>query len=319
MSYPSRLNKDKLQDKSDKQIHSFLQMFKKLHFNISFPEALAYMPKYAKMVKDLLTNKEKLFELVNTSLNESCLTVLLKKLPEKLGDTRIFLIPCEFQELESCMALADLGASINLMPLFVWKKLILSELTPTRMTLEVSYSDDSLSSRPTPSSDLVVESLSPSLTPFGDNDFLLEETDAFLSIDDSIPPGIDNGIYDSEGDILFLEELLNDDPTSDLPPPLPVFENNEIEKIKTSIDDPPNLELKDLPPHLEYVFLEGNSKLPVIIAKDLKWEEKEQLLKVLKSHKRAIAWKIFDIQGIDPNFCTHKILMEDDFKPAVQH
>ncbi|GJT53481.1 reverse transcriptase domain-containing protein [Tanacetum coccineum] len=117
---------------------------------------------------------------------------------------------------------------------------------------------------------------------------------------DSIPSGIDNGIYDSEGDILFLEELLNNDPTPNLPPPLLVFEINETKKIKTSIDDPPDLELKDLPPHLE-------------------WEEKEQLLKVLKSHKRAIAWKISDILGIDLNFYTHKILMEDDFKPAVQY
>ncbi|GJY34041.1 hypothetical protein Tco_0418510 [Tanacetum coccineum] len=98
-----------------------------------------------------------------------------------------------------------------------------------------------------------------------------------------------------------------------------MFEINETKKIKTSIDDPPDLELRDLPPHLEYTFLEGTSKFPVIIAKDLKREEKEQLLKVLKSHKRAIAWKIFDIRGIDPHFCTHKILMEDDFKPAVQH
>ncbi|GJU36524.1 reverse transcriptase domain-containing protein [Tanacetum coccineum] len=113
-------------------------MFKKLHFNISFLEALAYMPKYAKMVKDHLTNKEKLLEPVNTQLNENYVAVLLKKLPDKLGDTGRFLIPCEFQELESCMALADLGASINLVPLSVWKKLILPELTLTRMTLELA-------------------------------------------------------------------------------------------------------------------------------------------------------------------------------------
>ncbi|GKF05501.1 hypothetical protein Tco_0036169, partial [Tanacetum coccineum] len=94
-----------------------------------------------------------------------------------------------------------------------------------------------MSGSPTPSSDPVVESLSPSLTPFGDIDFLLEETDAFLSLDDSIPPDIDNGIYDSEGYILFLEELLNEDPTPNLPP-----EINETEKIKTSIENPPNLD-----------------------------------------------------------------------------
>nr|GEW76681.1 hypothetical protein [Tanacetum cinerariifolium] len=81
---------------------------------------------------------------------------------------------------------------------------------------------------------------------------------------------------------------------------------------------PPELELKDLPSHLEYAYLEGVDKLPVIIAKDLKDNEKEALLKVLKSHKRVIAWKITDIKGIDPRFCTHKILMEKDYKPAVQ-
>nr|GFC70630.1 reverse transcriptase domain-containing protein [Tanacetum cinerariifolium] len=102
----------------------------------------------------------------------------------------------------------------------------------------------------------------------------ITKTDAFLSLDDSIPPVIDNGIYDSVGDILFLKELLNDDPTPDLPPPLLVFENNETEKNKTSIDYPSDLELKDLPPYLEYVFLDETSKLPVIIVKDLKWEEK---------------------------------------------
>ncbi|GKB89660.1 reverse transcriptase domain-containing protein [Tanacetum coccineum] len=89
--------------------------------------------------------------------------------------------------------------------------------------------------------------------------------------------------------------------------------------IKSSIDDPPKLELKDLPSHLEYAFLEGTDKLPVIISKELKDEEKAALLKVLKSHKRAIAWKISDMKGIDHSFCTHKILMEDDFKPEIQH
>ncbi|GJS38379.1 DNA-directed DNA polymerase [Tanacetum coccineum] len=92
----------------------------------------------------------------------------------------------------------------------------------------------------------------------------------------------------------------------------------EVTKAKSSIEEPPELELKDLPSHLEYAYLEGTDKLPVIIAKSLKDDEKEALLKVLKSHKRAIAWKITDIKGIDPRFCTHKILMEEDYKPAVQ-
>ncbi|GJW41880.1 reverse transcriptase domain-containing protein [Tanacetum coccineum] len=260
-------------------------MFKKLQFNISFAEALAQMPKYAKMLKDLLNNKDKLLELANTPLNEHCLAVLLKTLPKKHGDPGKFLIPCDFSELEGCLALADIGANINLVTLSVWKKLMLPELIPTRMTLElanrsIAYSvgiaedvfvqvgkfmfpadfividydvdphvplilgrpflrtacalvdvygeeltlrvgDEKITFNvastskyphkhgddPTPSSDLVVTSLSPSLTPFGDSDFLLEETDAFLALDDSIPPEIDNRIYDSEGDILFLEKF----------------------------------------------------------------------------------------------------------------
>ncbi|GKB67462.1 reverse transcriptase domain-containing protein [Tanacetum coccineum] len=138
INYPSRLNKEKLQDKSDIQVHKFLQMFKKLHFNISLADALALMPKYAKMLKDLLSDKEKLLGLANTSLTKNCSMVLLKKLPEKLKDPGKFLISCDFPEFEKCMALADLGSSINLMPLYVWKKLMLHELIPTHMTLELA-------------------------------------------------------------------------------------------------------------------------------------------------------------------------------------
>ncbi|GKA82061.1 hypothetical protein Tco_0788809, partial [Tanacetum coccineum] len=92
----------------------------------------------------------------------------------------------------------------------------------------------------------------------------------------------------------------------------------EAKTVEPSINEPPEVELKELPPHLEYAFLEGDNKLPVIIAKDLKDEEKAALLKVLKSHKRAIAWKLSDIKGVSPEFCTHKILMEEDYEPSVQ-
>nr|GEW22385.1 DNA-directed DNA polymerase [Tanacetum cinerariifolium] len=120
------------------------------------------------------------------------------------------------------------------------------------------------------------------------------------------------------GDILLLEEFLNDDPSS---PPLPPQELKVVEpkNEKSSIDEPPVVELNDLPPHLEYAFLEGDDKLPVIIAKDLKDEEKTALIKVLKSHKQDLAWQLSDIKGINLKVCTHKILMEDGFKPAIQH
>nr|GFD31931.1 reverse transcriptase domain-containing protein [Tanacetum cinerariifolium] len=93
----------------------------------------------------------------------------------------------------------------------------------------------------------------------------------------------------------------------------------EAKSDKSLVDEPPEVELKDLPPHVEYAFLEGDDKLPVIIAKYLSVEEKAAFITVLMSHKQAIAWKLSDIKGIDPEFYTHKILMEEDFEPAVQH
>ncbi|GJR16968.1 reverse transcriptase domain-containing protein [Tanacetum coccineum] len=135
--YPSRMQQEKRQEKDEVQIHKFWQMFKQLHINITLADALILIPKYQKMLKSLLSNKEKLIELANTPLNENCSAVILKKLPEKLGDPGKFLIPCGFSELK-CKALADLGASINLMPLSVWKKLGLPELISTQMTLELA-------------------------------------------------------------------------------------------------------------------------------------------------------------------------------------
>nr|GEZ70736.1 reverse transcriptase domain-containing protein [Tanacetum cinerariifolium] len=250
--------------------------------------------------------------------------VLLKKVPEKLEDPDKFLIPCDFPGMDECLAFADLGASINIMPLSMWNKLSLPELSPTCMTLEFAvrliscpvgvakdvyvkvgtfhfsadfvvvdfdadprvslilersflktgfalidvyegeltrrvgkeavifnldqtsrysanygamsvnqfdliditckeYSQEVLgffvSGNPTLSTEPIVSFSSPTLTPFGDNDFLLEETDAFIAIDDEpISSKINESYYDSKGDILLLEEFLNDDPSS---PPLP--------------------------------------------------------------------------------------------------
>nr|GEW89857.1 reverse transcriptase domain-containing protein, chloroplastic [Tanacetum cinerariifolium] len=306
---------------------------------------------------------EKLSKMARTPINEHCSAVILKKLPKKLGDPGKFLIPCEFPGMDECLALADLGTSINLMPLSVWKGLLLPELTPTCMTLKLADRTESkpvgiakdvkvkvgvfhfpadfvvvdfkpdprvpLTLRsPTPSDDLIVSTTSPKLTPFGDSDFLLfEEADAFLDLEDyPDSPKLDPSYYDPEVDILLLESILNSDPS----PPLPNHEQSvpsfkeelkayEAKMTKSSIDEPPEVELKDLPSHLEYAFLEGDNKLPVIIAKALKDEEKSALIKVLKSHKRAIAWKLSDIQGINSKFCTHKILMVEDYKSTVQH
>nr|GEU86996.1 reverse transcriptase domain-containing protein [Tanacetum cinerariifolium] len=381
--YPSRLNDQKLHKKATNQMEKFFQIFQELHFDISFADALLLMPKFAFTIKSLLANKDKLFELAKIPLNENCSAMLLKKILEMLGDPGKFLIPCDFSGMDVCHALADLGASINLMPLSIWKKLSLPELTPIRMTLELAnqsitrpkgvaedifvkvgmfhfptdfvvvdfeadprttrysstYDDMSVNridvidiareeyaqemlglannssgANPTSTSEPIIADSSPSLTPFEGSDFILEEIEAYLK-DESISPEINHANCDPKGDICLIEKLLNNDPFQLLSIDL---NQGKVSKAKSLIEEPPELELKDLTSHLEYAYLEGADKLPVIIAKYLKDDEKEALLKVLKSHKRAIAWKITDIKGIDPRFCTCKILMEEDYKPAVQ-
>nr|GFB76589.1 reverse transcriptase domain-containing protein [Tanacetum cinerariifolium] len=192
----------------------------------------------------------------------------------------------------------------------------------------LGLSDVTASGNPNPHDDLIVSTTSSTLTPFGDSDFLLfEEANAFLGLeDDPNSSKINPFYYDLNGDILLLEAILNSEPLPPLPNHeqyMPSFKKElkecEAKTVKSSVDEPPKVELKDLPPHLEYAFLESDNKLPVIIAKELGDEEKSALIKVLKSHKRAIAWKLSNIQGINPDFCTHKILMKEDYKPAVQH
>ncbi|GKF53098.1 hypothetical protein Tco_0160008, partial [Tanacetum coccineum] len=129
--YPSRRNDERRREKANDQIEKFYKIFKDLSFEISLTDALILMPKFASTLKALIRNKEKLSEMARTPLNKHCSAVILNKLPEKLRDPGKFLIPCDFPGMGECLALADLGARINLMPLSVWKKLSLSELTPT--------------------------------------------------------------------------------------------------------------------------------------------------------------------------------------------
>nr|GEY79982.1 reverse transcriptase domain-containing protein [Tanacetum cinerariifolium] len=168
----------------------------------------------------------------------------------------------------------------------------------------LGFFDVIASGNPTPYYDPIISASSPTLTPFGVSDFLLEEVDAFLALeDDPTLPEVDHSYDDTEGDILLLGAFLNDDPS--LPPPTQGMYLPQIQKElkiykakndKSSINEPLEVELKDIPPHLEYAFLEGDDKLPVIIAKDMSVEEKAALIKFLKSHKQAIAWKLFDIK-----------------------
>nr|GEW49065.1 reverse transcriptase domain-containing protein [Tanacetum cinerariifolium] len=332
---------------------------------------------------------------------------VVASLPEKLGDHGKFLTPCDFSGMDECLALTDLGARINLMPLSVWSKLSLPKLYPTRMTLKLAdrsisgpvevaedvivkvgtfhfpadfvvvdfdsdprvslileisflktrralidvfegeltlrvgkeaitfnldqtsrystnyndmtanridiidmaceeysqevlgFSDVIASGNPTPYYDPIVSTSSTTLTLFGDSDFLLEEVEAFLALeDDATSPEVDQSYFDPEGDIFLLEAFLNDDPSLPLPIKEIIFlqfeRNLNFVKLKLI-----NLQLMSLP--------------------RLECRGKAALITVLKSHNQAIAWKLSDIKGNNPEFCTHKILMEDDFEPAVQY
>nr|GEU36895.1 reverse transcriptase domain-containing protein [Tanacetum cinerariifolium] len=178
----------------------------------------------------------------------------------------------------------------------------------------LGFSNNSLGGNPTSTFVPIISDSSPSLTPFKESDFILEEIKCYLK-DDSVSPKFNHANCDPKGDICLGEKLLRNDPFQ---LPRMDLKQEEVAKAKSSFKEHSELELKDLPSHFEYAYLDVVDKLPVIIAKCLKDYEKEALLKLLKSHKRAIAWKITNIKGMEPRFCTHQILMEGDYKPTIQ-
>nr|GEX78085.1 reverse transcriptase domain-containing protein [Tanacetum cinerariifolium] len=328
-----RRNDERNHEKANNQIEKFYQILKDMSFKISFADALILMPKFASTLKALIRNKEKLSEMARTPLNKHCSAVLLKKLPKKLGDPGKFLIPCDFSDFDAnprvplILRRSILKTERALIDVFegeltlrVGKEAITfnldqtsryaanySDMTAKRIdVIDMAYEEysqevlsffDTISSgNPTPYYDLIVSVTSSTLTPFGNSDFLLEEVDPFLAIEDE-PTSSEflQPYLNPEGDILLLEAFLNDDPS--LPHP------NQ----------------RNYPPEVRKELKICDDKLPVIIAKDLSVEEKTALITVLKSHKRAIAWKHSDIKGVNVEFCTHKILMKEDFTPAVQH
>nr|GEU33606.1 reverse transcriptase domain-containing protein [Tanacetum cinerariifolium] len=364
--YSSRFHDQKFHDKTNDQKEKFFKIFQDLNFNISFTDALILMPKFGPTIK------------------------------KKLGDPEKFLFPCDFLGMDECLALTDLGASINLIPLLVLNNLSLPEHTPTFMTLELAdrsisqpidvvkdvfvkvgkfhfptdfvviefdvdplvpfilersflktekalidiyegeltlrvgkeaitfnldqtsiysakyndmtanqidvndmaceeysqevldFSDAITSGNPTLYYDPIISTSSPTLTPFGDSDFLVEEVDAFLALeDDPTSLEVNHSYYDPKRDILFLKAYLNDDPS--LPPPnqgiyLPqVIKELKIcegKNDKSSIDEPPEVELNDLTPHLEYAFLEDLNLC-------LNWEKSHFMVKegIVLGHK----------------------------------
>ncbi|GKD05727.1 reverse transcriptase domain-containing protein [Tanacetum coccineum] len=210
--FPSILKKQKKDDNDER----LLSIFKQIHINLPFLEAMIHMPKGAKVLKDLLSHKEKLKKVASSvKLSEECSAIIQRSLPQKEGDPGSFTLPYLIRPLAIKNVLADLGASINLMPHSLFRRLWISKLKPTKMSIQLA--DRSI----------------------------------------KYPIGV-------------CENLLE------------------------------------------------NNQLPVVISSALSTDEKTRLLEVLRNHKGAIACSIADIKGIDSSFCTHKILMEDEFKPSVQ-
>nr|GEW50278.1 reverse transcriptase domain-containing protein [Tanacetum cinerariifolium] len=315
--YPSRRDNEKRRDQANEQIDKFYKIFKEMSFKISFTDALIPMPKFASTLNALIGNKEKLSEMARTPMNEHCSTVILNKLPRKLGDPGKFLIPCEFPGMDECLALADLDVSAKVgvfhfpadfvvvnfepdprVPLILGRCFLKSsramiDVHKGKLTLHIrneaitynldhtvkysanynqmtankidvicemysqevlGFSDVTMSGNPTPDDDPIVSTTSPTLTLFGDSDFLLfEEADAFLGLeDDPDSAKINPFYYDPERDILLLEAILNSEPLPPLPNHkqyMPSYKKElkvcEAKTIKSSVDEPPEVELKD--------------------------------------------------------------------------
>nr|GEW55798.1 reverse transcriptase domain-containing protein [Tanacetum cinerariifolium] len=341
--YPSRANKQKLCEKDYNLVLKFVEIFRNLHFELSFADALLHIPKFVLMFKSLLNNKENLFDLATTLVNENCSTVILKKFPEKIGDpgkkhslpkltstqmilelaNRSMTRPAGIAEdvfvkvgkfhfttnFEVVDYVVDPRVSLILeRPFLRTSRALIDVYACEEYVQEVlGFSDNSKSGSPTPTSDLIISSSSPSFTPFEVSDFILEEIKTFLRTLNELS-NLDDDYYDTDGDILYFEKFLNKDPSLNL---LPVKTKNlkqlNATMTKPSIEEPPELELKELSSHLEYAFLEGTDKLPVIISKELKDEEKSAFLKeAIKLFDAGLIYPIFDSPWVSPVNCVPK-------------
>ena len=368
--YPQRLRKEKMKE----QYGKFVDMIKSVNINVPLVELLAGVPNYAKFIKELVTDKGTLNEAQATFLDAECSSIVQNgKIPPKLSDPGSFLVSCAFDKSFTCNALADLGASINLMPNSLYKKLNLGSLRPTRMSIRLadrSYQYPlgiaenilvQVDKFVFPVDFVILEMEEDSQVPLILGRPFLNTADAIIRVKDKeISLGIGNErvsfsvdramkhSYSNKADCFSIEvidedldldwekileieeEMANEkkeevneerieDEMGETDEGFEKLKNDEDLRIRTSIEDPPrDLELKPLPSHLEYAFLQGKFLLPVIISSSLSDDEKARLLTVLKGHKKAFAWRISDIPGISPDFCKHKINFLDNAKSVIQ-
>nr|GEX08373.1 DNA-directed DNA polymerase [Tanacetum cinerariifolium] len=350
LPYPSRLTEEKIHEKDDILAVKFMEIFRDLHFELSFADALK------KLKLPTLNDTKMVLELADRTISKP--TGVAENVFVKVGK---FYFPADFVVLDfiadprvplilgipflsTAHALIDVyegeiilrhdEQSLTLkcgdMPSISYNnfqslnKVDLIDATCEEYSQEVlGFSNVFANEVSTSYFKPIASNSSRTLTPFNESDFYLEEIEDCLN-NDSNPEEFKDSEFDMERDILILEALLNSDPEP-LPNQKDYFPEahndlkvTELKNDKPSDDEPPEVELKELPPHLEYAFMGENNKWPVIISKDLSVNEKSALIEVLKSRKKAIAWKLIDIRGIDLEFCSHKILLEDDYSPKVR-
>ncbi|XP_062093524.1 uncharacterized protein LOC133799531 [Humulus lupulus] len=309
--YQQRLRKHNL----DKQFAKFLVVFKKLHINIPFAEALEQMLSYVKFMKEILSNKRKMGDYETMALTEECSAILQRKLPQKLRDPGSFTIPCTTGEFECKHALCDLGASINLMPLSVFRRLGLGKARPTAVTLQLAdrsvkhprgIIEDVLAMTYPKASDSCF-SVDVVKEVVGTKKLSEDPLELSLTVDD---------VYGEEHEeaMSYLKWIKSAESWKHKK-----FEEfgEGPERPLPSILKPPVLELKVLPDHLCYAYLGEKETLPVIVSSFISEVEEEKLLRVSRAHKTAIGWTLADIRGISSSTVMHRILMEDEARPTI--
>ena len=374
--FPQRLQQSKIEE----QFARFLKTFQKLEISMPFTKVVTKMPLYAKILKEILSKKRIIAEEGVVNMTATCSAVIQKNLPEKMKDPGSFTIPCTIGGIEIQKALCDSGASINLMPLSVARRLSLGELTPTTVTLQMAdrtmakpegVIEDVLGKFVFPVDFIILDIEEDSQVPLllgrpflATGAALIDMQKGVLTLrfgeeaaDFNLLQSLKNLDIDRE-DYKFVDDvyLNNSDCYHDCNAQLPINENemnfqypegvnsdflhislhsteNVMSLKQNSMDNGNNSEekefhqetsaeglvLKEFPSHLKYAYLELPKSKPVIISARLSEAEEQKLLKILKNYQESIAWSIDELKGISPSICMHKILLEENAKPSVEH
>ncbi|RDX93495.1 hypothetical protein CR513_24223, partial [Mucuna pruriens] len=306
-----------------------LNMFRKVEFNIPLLDAIKQVPKYVKFLKELCIHKRKKMKgnrkiggvVSALTRKEELTTGAPQALPKKCRDPGIFFVPCTIGECTFVDAMLDLGASINVMPASIYRALNFGDLEPTRMTIQLA--NRSIVQPLGVLEDVLVQ-VNELIFPV--DFYVLDMEDKTSGKESTLILGrpflmTAKTKIDVHVRMLLMEfgDTLAEIMSAHLvPSSSQVGQMDPKSLTENSSSTPPPIELKPLPNHLKYAYLDSEQQLPVIIANNLHQEQEDKLLEVLRQHKKAIRWKISDLPSINPSICMHRILMEEEIKPIKQ-